>query len=190
LNCALSLTNGDIEFAKQNDFIDFAIPPLIDITPIERNVVENTCLLYLRDQDYCNLVDQLVANNPNMQFTVFTNHVDFIQPKQNVHLHKPGPAFKEFLKTTQVLIASSGVESICEALFNRIPIIVFQPDIGDEEQTYNYNFYIRKQIALPFSPNMDLSSVKSIYKKTDWFIEYCLSADKRINKIIDIAMNK
>jgi len=96
-NSAICLTRDDIQFAKHNKIIDFAIPPLIDVNPIERVVIPNTCLLYLRDKDYCSLVDQLVVNNPNTQFTIFTNYTGFIKRNANVNLNKPGPEFKECL---------------------------------------------------------------------------------------------
>jgi UDP-N-acetylglucosamine:LPS N-acetylglucosamine transferase len=134
------------------------------------------------------LVNEAVSNNPHIKFTVFSNHINNVRQQNNIVLHKPGPEFKEFLKTTNVIITTSGVESICEALYNKIPIVLFKPESGDEEQMFNYNFYMRNKMALPFTPDMNLSHVQSGFRNTTRFIEYCLTTKRRVNKIIENAI--
>ena len=190
LHCAICLSPSDVAYTQSTDFIDGDVPPLIDTTPITRRVVRGTCLVYIRDPDHCGSIAQLVAHNPGVAFTVFTDHVTSLSMhNRNVHVHKPGPDFRKHLATTQVLITSSGVESICEALFHRIPVVVLKPPRGDEEQTFNYQYYIAHDMAIPFSPSLVLADVRRpIFKHTDWFIRYCLTAERRVHDLVDTAM--
>lgn len=186
-NAAICLTKHE-ENNENNNFIDFHIPPLIDNRPMVRNVIPNTCLVYTRDKDYCPSINTLVKKHPSFKFNIFTNHINEIDRNVNVIVNKPSIEFKNYLTTTDILITTSGVESICEALFNEIPVILFKPDIGDEEQTFNYNFYIRNKMASPFSHDVDLSNSKLKYRKSKWFKKYCLSAQQHMHRIIDVAL--
>jgi hypothetical protein len=190
VHAAICLSPGDVAFTQSCDFIDYDIPPLIHLSPNVRRVCPRTCLVYIRDSDQCGLISQLIANNPDVTFNVFTEHLGlFCPPNRRIRVHRPGPGFKKHFATTQVMITSSGVESICEAIFHRIPIVVIKPACGDEEQTFNYNYYITHEMAIPFSPSLALAKVRRpIFKHTDWFISYCLTTERRVLDVVDKAM--
>lgn len=190
VNVAICLSNDDINSLNKYNNIDFDIPPLIDITEIPRDIIPNTCLIYIRDAHYCKDINIFVKNNHHIQFSIFTNHIKDINQEPNVSLSKPSDDFKEKLKKTQILITSSGVESICEAHYNNIPIIVLKPDEGDKEQTHNYNYYVKNNMATPFSKDINLVEIANTKINNEWFKEYCKTADYKINEIIHNVISK
>jgi hypothetical protein len=183
-NLGICISIDDICELHRNSIVDFDIPPLINTTEIQRNIIPNTCLVYIRDAHYCNDLNMLIKNNPAISFSVFTNHVAHIEPFTNVYISVPSDEFKDKLATTQIIITSSGVETVCEAFYNDIPIVVFCPDEGDKEQSYNYNYYIKSKMAVPFTNNIDLLNISEQRPDNTWFKTYCKTANDKIHKVI------
>ena len=183
-NLGICLSIDDICELQRNSIVDFDIPPLINTTEIKRTIIPNTCLVYIRDAHYCNDLNMLIKNNPDISFSVFTNHVAHIEPFTNVYISVPSDEFKDKLATTQIIITSSGVETVCEAFYNDIPIVVFRPDEDDKEQSYNYNYYIKSKMAVPFTNNIDLLNISEQRPDNTWFKTYCKTANDKIHKAI------
>ena len=152
------------EESKSNSIYGNSIPPLINTARIERNITSKSCLLYLRDADYLTFLPELVNNNPDFTFNVFTTHTSTYSHK-NITYHMIGPKFKDYMKTASCMITSSGNETIQECVYNEIPISIFKPTT-DFEQRINYNIYTRNGMALPFSEKIDLHKLQN-YKYKD-----------------------
>ena len=187
INAAICLSKDDITSLKSCSTADTDMPPLISLDNLNLNrpVIPDTCLVYSRDAYHCDGLNRLIKNNPNISFSVFTNHLSHIKQSNNVVLSKPSNVFKEKLETAQFLITRPGVEGVCESYIRNIRIIVFKPNNGDKEQLYNYNCYIEDGMAIAFSSELDLHNLSTVKQDNKWLIEYCKTAEKKINKLID-----